>query len=101
MLSLFLVFSILLTGCANPKQLDGKLYDTYGVLDEDTKKNPNIDYQISLGNIVLFVLFSWTLVIPFYLGSFAMYEPVDFKDKVGPPSDKGIIIPMRDRLQQD
>lgn len=35
----------LLAGCAEPKTICGVTYDSYGLLNSDDKKNPDIQYK--------------------------------------------------------
>jgi len=75
-----LAATLLLTGCAKPKEINGVTYDTYGLLNKDEKMNPNIQYEMSTGAIICAIIFSETLVIPVYLIGFDLYEPVGVKD---------------------
>jgi len=87
-LTAILVVLLLFTGCANRKTIQGRTYDTYGLLNKDTNKNPNIEYRISAGNVIWSILLFETIVFPVYFVGFSIYEPV------GPklPTDlKGVI----------
>lgn len=71
----------LLTGCADNKNLP--LYDngamkqveTYGLFNEGNLRQDCVNYSVSLGNVVLGVLFSYTVIAPIYFFGFSLYEP--------------------------
>lgn len=68
-----------LFGCADPKTINGVTYDTYGLLNADDKKNPNISYKVSIGNVVWSVILVETVIAPIYFIGFSLYEPVGVK----------------------
>ncbi len=67
------------TGCGKPKTINGKYYETYGLLNADMKKDPNIQYEICYGNIVWGIVLSETVIAPVYFFGFSLYNPVDIK----------------------
>ena len=67
---------ITLSGCANEKVIDGVNYDTYGLINEDEVKDPNIQYRVVKGNVIWGILLCETIVAPVYLFGFALHEPV-------------------------
>ena len=87
-ISVFLIISLLvvMSGCANNKTLDYKdpktkveskiTFQPYGFFDTD-KKNPNVYYSISIGNIIWSLIFSETLIIPVILCGWYLWEPVN------------------------
>lgn len=66
----------------------GKEYTTYGIFNEDTNKNPNMEYRVIVGNVILSILFIETAVVPILLVGFSLWEPVAPKG-MGEP---GVII---------
>ena len=80
LLSASLVFST--TACSDTKVINGVEYDTYGLLNEDDKKNPGIDYDVVWGNVIWGVLLSETIVAPIYFFGFDLFEPVGPKPKI-------------------
>jgi hypothetical protein len=78
-IALFLVVSILFSGCADSKRIDGKTYDTYGFFNSQTKKNPNIQYEVSVGNVIWSVILVETVVFPIYFLGFSLYQPISKK----------------------
>lgn len=67
-----------LTACGNDKIIDGKMYETKGILTLD-EKDPNIQYKVIVGNVVWSVLLCETFVFPIYFVGFSLYEPVGKK----------------------
>lgn len=75
-----LMLLVVTIGCGSPKVIDGKEYDTYGLLNIHSNYDENIKYQTIVGNVVWgFILFE-TIVGPIYFFGFSMYEPVGKKD---------------------
>lgn len=77
---------LLFTACSSPKVIDGVKYDTYGLLNQDEKKNPDIQYEVCWGNVIWGAVLVETVVAPIYFFGFDMFEPVQKK-----PSIKGQI----------
>ena len=75
--ALLLVFCLMSSGCANRKMIDGVEYDTYGLLNKDEKKNPNIHYELVWGNVILGAILCKTIIAPVYFYGFSIWEPVD------------------------
>mgnify|MGYP003152316627 CR=1 FL=1 len=67
--SVLVMSALVITGCGDAKVINGVKYDTYGLLDEGEKKNPDIEYRIIVGNVV------WSLIL-----AETIYEPVGVKD---------------------
>lgn len=88
MRSLLLLASLCLclTGCNNHKVIDGVDYDVFGVLNQDEKKNPDIEYKMSVGSIVAAVLLSETIIVPIYVVLIDLWEPIGKK-----PTIKGAV----------
>lgn len=85
--ALLFLFSTTLTGCGNTKSIDGKEYDTYGLLNRDTKKNNNIEYEVIIGNLILGILFVETIIAPIYFFGFDLFQPIGKKGNI----EKGVI----------
>ena len=73
----------MLTGCADNKVINGNEYSTYGLINESTNKNPNIMYEISVGNVIWGVLLVQTVIAPLYFFGFSIYEPVRINNSNG------------------
>ena len=78
-----LLFSV---GCASNKTIDNVTYKTYGLLNKDDVKNPDIQYEIVWGNIIWGCLLVETFIAPIYFFGFSCFEPVSKK-----PAIKGSI----------
>lgn len=73
--TLILLCSLLVAGCNNAKTINGITYETFGIADEDEKRNPNIEYKVSIGSVVVAAIFSETIVIPIYIVCYDLWEP--------------------------
>ena len=77
-----LLCAVITSGCAQSKVIDGVEYDTHGLFNKDEKRNPNIQYELSWGNIILGVVLFETIVAPIYFYGFSMWEPVGKKTEI-------------------
>ena len=75
-----IVALVFTSACADTKVINGTKYDTYGLLNEDENKNPDIEYRLVWGNIVWGALLIETIAAPFYFFGFSIYEPVGPKN---------------------
>ena len=80
---------IFLFGCAEEKTINGTTYDTYGFFNQDSKKNPDIQYEVSLGNVFWGVILVETVIAPIYFFGYDLFEPVGPKNV--DPKMKGVI----------
>jgi hypothetical protein len=71
-----LMTTLMLSACANPREIGGVTYDRYGLFNADEKKNPDIEYHIVVGNVVWSVILVETVIAPLYFIGFALYEPI-------------------------
>ena len=78
-LAAVLLVTVLLA-CASPKVIDGKMYDTYGPLNEQ-KKSEDITYAPSFWSILWSVAFFQSIAAPVYFLGFDLFEPVKKKEK--------------------
>lgn len=90
-LLIILAFALLLGACADDKTIDGVTYEPYGLINQDTKKNDSIHYEIPTDVIITSVLFCETLIVPVYNVGFAFWEPVG-KASEFTPDKKGVKI---------
>lgn len=88
-LALVLLIGFLLASCAEEKTIDGVTYRPYGLLNEDTQKNPNIEYEVSGWAVFSGVVFFETIIVPIYTFGYNLYEPVGKKSS--DPSKNGIV----------
>lgn len=73
---------LLLCGCHNSKTINGVTYDVYGLANMDEKKNPNIEYEISIGSCVAAVLLSETVIVPLYVLAVDLWQPIGIKPPI-------------------
>ncbi len=76
---LVVVFTAFSTGCADQKNINGVVYDTYGIFNEKEKKNPDIEYHIVAGNVVWSIILVESIIAPVYFIGFSIYEPIGVK----------------------
>lgn len=70
-----LMLGLTLSGCDSNRTLCGQRYESYGLLDADTVKKPDVHYEVSVANVIVSVIFSETIFVPVYLIGFHLYEP--------------------------
>ena len=82
-LLVILAAALILVSCAHPKSFindKGQRFiaKPYGWADYDKEKIPGVVYEASIGNIVLSVLFSESLIVPIWLTGWDIMKPVDY-----------------------
>ena len=85
---------VMFTSCGNVKTLnkttdkgtvESITYDTYGFLNKSNKENPNVRYELIIGNIIWAVILCETIIAPIYFIGFSLYQPTSYKlDKFVP-----------------
>lgn len=65
--------------CGSSKVIDGIEYETYGLINQDDEKAPNIKYKPIWGNIIWGAILVETVIIPIYFFGFSLFEPVGKK----------------------
>lgn len=83
------VFGLLFVSCAEEKTINGVTYRPYGILNADTQKNPNIEYEVSGWAVFSGVVFVETIIVPVYTFGYNLWEPVGLKST--DPSKNGIV----------
>lgn len=73
-------FLSLLTACGGD-EIDGKSYDSYGLVNKEAKENPDVVYEISAASVILSIIFIETIVVPVYIVGWDLYKPVKIKKK--------------------
>lgn len=64
--SLLLVMCLFATACGSNKRLDGVMYDTYGLANQEEIKSSNVRYHLVVGNLVWSFLLVETIIAPVY-----------------------------------
>jgi hypothetical protein len=67
------------TGCGSDMIINGKNETTYGLINKDEVRNPKVEYQLVVGNVIWGILLFETVVAPIYFFCFSIYEPVGLK----------------------
>ncbi len=80
---------ILATSCAENKVIDGVEYRPYGLLNENTQRNPNIEYEVSGWAVFSGVVFFELIAPPIYVFGYNLFEPVG--KKTTEPELRGIV----------
>jgi len=80
----FVVFVIIFSSIdmSPTKVINGVEYRDYGLLNEKDNRNPNIQYEPNMRNVVIGAIFSETLVAPFYVFGYHLMEPVGPKPAI-------------------
>jgi hypothetical protein len=76
LLSIALVSTMLLSGCGNDKTIDGKHYDTYGLFNQESTRDPKIMYEVSAGSVIWAIILSETIIVPVYIIGWDLWQPV-------------------------
>lgn len=66
-------------GCADNFTVNGKTYKSYGLINEDERRDSGIEYELCLGNLVWTVILFETVIAPVYFLGFSIMEPVGVK----------------------
>lgn len=77
-----LLVATLLAGCARPTSVCGVTYDSYGLLNEDGGKNPDVQYRVVWGNVIWSVILAETVIAPIYFFGFSIFEPIGPKSRI-------------------
>ena len=78
---LVIVLSMFITGCNNSKTIDGTVYNTYGLVNEDLVRDPNILYELSPSSVIVAIVFSEMIAVPIYVIGWDLYQPVRKRDR--------------------
>jgi len=68
--------TLTMMSCSSDKRIDGVTYETYGLLNKDEIRNPDIQYKLVWGNIIWGCIFFETFIAPIYFFGFDIWEPV-------------------------
>jgi hypothetical protein len=67
------------SGCGDKKTIDSKTYDTYGLLSQNDVKDPGIEYELVVGNLIWGIILIETIICPIYFWGYSLWEPVGKK----------------------
>lgn len=98
-IALVLLVGLLFVSCAEEKTIDGVTYRPYGLLNEDTQKNPNINYEVSGWALFSGIVWVETVIVPVYVFGYNLWEPVG--KKPGTPSQNGVVTDGQNKSTVD
>jgi hypothetical protein len=78
-LMLVVMLSFVLFNCGSDKTINGKSYTTYGLINQDDVKNPEIKYRLVPGNLIWGIILIETIIAPVYFFGYSLWEPVSIK----------------------
>lgn len=61
-----LCVALMLSACGVSMNVNGKVYPTYGIVNEKVNKSSKMCYEVSIGNVVWSVILVRTIVAPIY-----------------------------------
>jgi hypothetical protein len=70
---------LLLCACADNKVINGREYETYGLINQEDKKDPSVKYSVSWGNVFWGCALAETIIAPVYFFGFSLWEPEHYK----------------------
>lgn len=56
-------------------------FEQYGLIDSGKLENPNVEYDVVVGNVIWSILLVKTIAVPVILVGWYLYEPVGPKNK--------------------
>lgn len=75
-----LLLTSCLYGCGQPRVINGKEYETIGLVDMlNGDKDPCIKYRVSVGNVIWGAILFTTIVAPIYFYGFSCMNPIEPK----------------------
>jgi hypothetical protein len=73
-----LAMATISTGCGEDKVIEGKEYETCGLINKangDCMNDPTIKYNVSIGNVIWGIILAETVIAPIYFFGFSMFNP--------------------------
>lgn len=80
-IQLIIMAVVLLTSCAEKKEIKGITYQPYGLLNEQSIKVDSVCYQMNIGSAAWGALLIETVIVPIYAFGYDLYEPISLKHK--------------------
>ncbi len=74
-----IVTALQLAACAKSKVIDGVEYQPYGIANEEIHRNPNIQYEVVIGNVFWSIVLCETIIAPVYFVGWSIKQPVGKK----------------------
>jgi hypothetical protein len=73
------MMALALAGCSSSFHSNGKTYEPYGLVNQNTQKSDKACYEISFADVAMGVIFIESIIVPIYIVGWDMYEPVKEK----------------------
>lgn len=77
---LAILAALLVAGCGDDLTVDGRTYETYGLLNQDEEKSPSLHYDVIWGNVIWGCILAETVIAPVYFFGFSIFEPTGKKE---------------------
>lgn len=82
---IILFIGCLLMSCADSKEFKISkektiIAEPYGWANYEARKDPNVIYEVCIGNVIWSIIGFETVIIPVWLSGWQIYEPVKLKD---------------------
>ena len=58
---------LMLTACGNDKEIGGVTYETFGIANQESHRDPKILYEMSAGSVIVAIIFCQTIIVPVYV----------------------------------
>ncbi len=71
--------TIALSGCASNERFNNVTYESFGIANEEAKRDPDVVYEISAGSVLFSILFCEIIIVPVYVIGWDLYQPVRHK----------------------
>lgn len=69
--------------------IQGVEYSNYGPFNENTHRNPGVEYELDLGSLFIGLILVETIIGPIYCWGFNIYKPVRLKG--ADPRGNGVV----------
>jgi hypothetical protein len=74
-----IILLFILSSCSDAKNIDGIIYEPYGLFNKDEIADPKIHYALVMGNVIWGIFLWETIIGPIYFFGFDLYEPISLK----------------------
>lgn len=86
MKNLIILIIIFLSSCSDSKVLNvngqNRLFETYGLANEERIKNDSVYYEVSVESVVWSIILCETVIAPVYFIGWDLYEPKSVKTEI-------------------
>lgn len=83
---LFILIITILSSCSDSKTLNlngqNRLFETYGIANEERIRNDSIYYEVSVESVVWSIILCETVIAPVYFVGWDLYEPKAVKTEI-------------------